>query len=66
MGQLIIRSIHIGKVNQYFVDDPTSNTDSKIQEFVEKTEKANQAAQDLVHEEEEKCAQEEAKMDKKE
>ena len=58
-------STHIGKVNQNLVDDPAGNTDSKIQEFVEKTEKANQVAQDLGHEEEEKHAQEEAKMEKK-
>ena len=55
MGQLIVISTHIGKVNQYFVDDPTGNTDSKIQEFVEKKQKANQVAQDLVHEEEEEA-----------
>ena len=66
MGQLIVIRTHIGKVNQYFVDNPTSNTDSKIPEFVEKTEKENLAVQDLVHEEEEEHAQEEAKMEKKE
>ena len=36
LGWLIVISTHIGRVNQYFVDDPTGNTDSKIQEFVEK------------------------------
>ena len=61
----IVISTYMGKVNQYFVDDPTNNTDSKIQEFIAKTKKANQVARDLVHEEEEKHAQEEAKMEKK-
>ena len=30
LGWLIVISTHIGKVNQYFVDDPTGNTNSKI------------------------------------
>ena len=40
------------------------NTESKCKEFVEKAEKANQVAQTLVHEEEQKRAQEEAKLEK--
>ena len=39
------------------------NTKSKCKEFVEKAKKANQVAQTLVHEEQ-KCAQEEAKLEK--
>ena len=64
---LVVISTHIGKFNQYFVDDPIGNTNSKIQEFVEKKpEKANQVARDPVYEEEEKHVQDKAKMEKKE
>ena len=41
-----------------------ANTESKCREFVEKAKKANQVAQTLVHEEEQKHAQEEAKLEK--
>ena len=52
LGWLIVISTHIGRASLYFVDDPIGNTDSKIQEFVEKTEKENLAAVTRVHEEE--------------
>ena len=64
LARLIFTSTHIGKCDQYFVKDPTGNTKSKDKEFVEKAEKANQVAQTLVHEEEQKHAQEEAKLEK--
>ena len=64
LARLIVISTHIGKCDQYFVQDPMGNTESKHKEFVEKAEKANQVAQALVHEEEQKHAQEEAKLEK--
>ena len=64
IARLIVISTHIGKHDQYFVQDPTGNTKSKHKEFVEKSEKANQIAQTLAHEEEQKCAEEEAKLEK--
>ena len=60
LARLIVISTHIGKCDQYFVQDPMGNTESKCKEFVEKVEKANQVAQTLVLEEEQKHAQEEA------
>ena len=62
LARLIVISTHIGKRDQYFVQDPIGNT--KCKEFVEKAEKANQIAQTLVHEEEQKHVQEEAKLEK--
>ena len=64
LARLIVMSTHIGKHDQYFVQDPTGNTESKHKEFVEKAKKANQVAQTVVHEEEQKCAQEEAELEK--
>ena len=64
LARLIVISTHIGKHGQYFVHDPAGNTKSKHKEFVEKAKKANQVAQTLVHEEEQKHAQEEAKLEK--
>ena len=64
LARLIAICTHIGKHNQYFVQDPMGNIESKCKEFVEKVEKANQVAQTLVQEEEQKCAQEEAKLEK--
>ena len=63
LARLIVISTHTAKCDQYFVQDPMGNTESKCKEFVEKAEKANQVAQTLVHEEQ-KCAQEEAKLEK--
>ena len=56
--------MHIGKYEQYFVDDPMGKTDTKQKEYVEKIEKANKVVQALVHEEDQRCAQEEAKKEK--
>ena len=64
LARLIVISTHIGKHDEYFVQDPTGNTESKHNEFVEKAKKVNQVAQTLVHEEEQKHAQEEAKLEK--
>ena len=64
LARLIVISTHIGKHDQYFVQDLMGNTESKCKEFVEKAEKANQVAQTLVHEEEQKHAQEEAQLEK--
>ena len=64
LARVIVISTHIGKRDQYFVQDPMGNTKSKHKEFVERAKKANQVAQTLVHEEEQKCAQQEAKLEK--
>ena len=64
LARLIVISPHIGKHDQYFVQDPVGNTESKHKEFVEKAKKPNQVAQTLVHEEEQKHAQEEVKLEK--
>ena len=56
--------MHIGKHEQYFVDDPMGKTDTKQKENVEKIKKANKVAQALVHEEDQRHAQEEAKREK--
>ena len=64
LARLIVISTHIGKHDEYFVQDPKGNTESKHNEFVEKAKKVNQVAQTLVHEEEQKHAQEEAKLEK--
>ena len=64
LARLTVICTHIGKCDQYFVQDPMGNTESKCKEFVEKAKKANQVAQTLMHEEEQKCAQEEAKLEK--
>ena len=64
LARLVIISMHIGKQEQYFVDDPTGKTDTKQKEYLEKIEKANKAAQALVHEEDQRHAQEEVKKKK--
>ena len=56
--------MHIGKHEQYFVDDPMGKTDTKQKEYVEKIEKANKVVQALMHEEDQRCAQEEVKREK--
>ena len=56
--------MHIGKHEQYFVDNPTGKTDTKQKEYVEKFEKANKVVQALVHEEDQRHAQDEVKKEK--
>ena len=56
LARLVIISTHIGKHEQYFVDDPTGKTDTKQNEYVEKIKKANKVAQALVHEEDQRPA----------
>ena len=64
LARLVVISTHIGKHEQYFVDNPTSKTDTKQKEYVEKIEKANKVVQALVHEEDQRHTQEEAKKEK--
>ena len=64
LARLVISSMHIGKHEQYFVDDPMGTTDTKQKEYVEKIKKANKVVQALVHEEDQRCAQDEAKKEK--
>ena len=64
LARLVIIGMHTGKYEQYFVDDPTGKTDTKQKEYVEKIEKANKVVQALVHEEDQRHAQEEAKKEK--
>ena len=61
---MYVISSHIGKRDIYFVDDPTGNTSAKEKDKAQKIEQAKMAAQALVHEEEERCAQEQAKKEK--
>ena len=56
--------MHIGKHEQYFVDDPMGKTNTKQKEYVEKNEKANKVVQALMYEEDQRHAQEEAKKEK--
>ena len=56
--------MHIGKHEQYFVDDPMGKTYAEQKKYVEKIEKANKVAQALVYEEDQRHAQEEAKKEK--
>ena len=63
LARLVVISMHIGKHEQYFVDDPMGKTDTKQKEYVEKIEKANKVAQALVHEEDQRHAQDEAKKE---
>ena len=46
LARLIVISTHIGKHDQYFVQDPMGNTKSKHKEFVEKAKKENQGSPD--------------------
>ena len=64
LAQLYVISSHIGKHDVYFVDDPTGNTSAKEKHKAEKIEQAKMAAQVLVHEEEQRRAQEQAKKEK--
>ena len=64
LARLVIISMHIGKHEQYFVDDSMGKTDTKQKEYVEKIEKANKVVQALVHEEDQRHAQEEVKREK--
>ena len=64
LAQLYVISSHIGKHDKYFVDDPTSNTSAKEKDKAQKIKQAKMAAQVLVHEEEQRHAQEQAKKEK--
>ena len=64
LARLYIISSHIGKRDIYFVDDPTGNTSAKEKDKAQKIELAKTAAQALVHEEEQRHAQEQAKKEK--
>ena len=64
LAQLYVISSHTGKHDIYFVDDPTGNTSAKGKDKAQKIELAKMAAQALVHEEQQRCAQEQAKKEK--
>ena len=64
LARLYVISSHIGKCDIYFVDDPTGNTSAKEKDKTQKIEQAKTAAQALVHEEEQRHAQEQAKKEK--
>ena len=64
LARLYVISSHIGKCDVYFVDDPTGNTSAKEKDKAQKIKLAKLAAQALVHEEEQRCAQEQAKKEK--
>ena len=64
LARLYVISSHIGKRDVHFVDDPTSNTSAKEKDKAQKIELAKMAAQAFVHEEEQRRAQEQAKMEK--
>ena len=64
LAGLYVISSHIGKCDIYFVDDPTGNTSAKEKDKAQKIELAKTAAQVLVHEEEQRHAQEQAKKEK--
>ena len=64
LARLYVISSHIGKCDVYFVDDPTGNTSAKEKDKAQKIELAKMAAQALVHEEELRHAQEQAKKEK--
>ena len=64
LARLYVISSHIGKHDIYFVDDPTGNTSAKEKDKAQKIELAKMAAQALVHEEEQRHAQEQAKKEK--
>ena len=60
LAQLYVISSHTGKR----VDDPTGNTAAKEKDKAQKIEQGKMAAQVLVHEEEQRHAQEQAKKEK--
>ena len=64
LARLYVISSHIGKHDVYFVDDPTCNRSAKEKDKAQKIELAKMAAQALVHEEEQRHAQEQAKKEK--
>ena len=64
LAQLYVISSHIGKGDVYFVDDPTGNTSAKEKDKSQKIEQTKMAAQALVHEEEQRHAQEQARKEK--
>ena len=49
LARLYVISSHIGKRDEYFVDDPTGNTSAKEKDKAQKIEQAKMAAQVLVH-----------------
>ena len=61
---MYVISSHIGKCDLYFVDNPTGNTSAKEKDKAQKIELAKMAAQALVHEEEQRHAQEQGKKEK--
>ena len=58
LARFYVISSHIGKCDIYFVDDPTGNTSAKEEGKAKKIEQTKMAAQVLVHEEEQRRAQE--------
>ena len=64
LAQLYVISSHIGKCDEYFVDDLTGNTSAKEKDKAKKIEQAKMAAQVLVRKEEQRHAQEQAKKEK--
>ena len=64
LARLYVISSHIGKRDEYFVNDPTGNTSAKEKDKAQKIEQAKTAAQVLVHKEEQRHAQEQAKKEK--
>ena len=64
LAQLYVISSHIGKRDVYFVDDPTCNTSAKEKDKAHKVKQAKTTAQVLVHEEEQRHVQEQAKKEK--
>ena len=64
LARLYVISSHIRKRDIYFVYDPTGNTSAKEKDKGQKIELAKTAAQALVHEEKQRCAQEQAKKEK--
>ena len=61
---MYVISSHIGKHEVYFVDDPTSNISAKEKHKAQKIKQAKVATQVLVHEEEQRHGQEQAKKEK--
>ena len=64
LARLYVISSHIWKHDVYFVDDPTGNTSAKEKDKAQKIELEKTAAQALVHEEEQRRPQEQAKKEK--
>ena len=64
LARLYVISSHIGKCDVYFIDDPTGKTSAKEKDKAQKIKLAKMAAQALVHEEEQRHAQEQAKKEK--